>query len=151
MLGLTLLRAAGLFDWNELYVNPTYLPPQIVGGLIFGMGFVVGGYCPGTCVVAATTGRVDAAAFLVGIGGGVLGFSAVLPKIQGFATSGGGQRRFLYDWLHVSYGVATILVTLMALGMFVGAEFIERKLAGKRAGKKPAEPAGGSTTEAQSA
>lgn len=132
MLGLTFLRAVGVVNWDDMYINPTYLGPQVVGGFIFGIGFVVGGYCPGTCVVAATTGRLDAVAFLVGIGGGVLAFSGVYPKIQGFAQSGGGDRRFLYDWLHLPYGVVAIGVTVMALGMFAGAEFIERKMA-KRA------------------
>lgn len=151
LLGLTFLRAVGVLDWNELYVNPTFLGPQVVGGFIFGIGFVVGGYCPGTCVVAAATGRLDALAFLAGIGGGVLGFSAVLPRIQGFAQSGGGDRRFLYDWLHLPYGVVAILVTLMALGMFFGAEFIERKMAARAAGKPADRPADAPPTEAQSA
>jgi uncharacterized membrane protein YedE/YeeE len=148
LLGLTFLRAVGVLDWDELYINPTYLGPQVVGGLIFGVGFVIGGYCPGTCVVAATTGKLDAVAFLVGIGGGVIAFSAVLPRIQGFAQAG-GERRFLYDWLHLPYGVVAIGVTLMALGMFVGAELIERKMAGRtRSAAKPTEPASEQTQSA---
>jgi len=135
MLGLTVLRAVGLVNFDNMYVNPTYLWPQVVGGLIFGVGFVIGGYCPGTCVVAATTGRLDALAFLVGIGAGILGFSASYPWIGGFAKSGGGDRRFLTDWLGLNYGVVAVLVTLMAIGMFVGAELLERKLNGKSASK----------------
>lgn len=131
MLGLTVLRAVGVLNWNDLYVNPTNLGPQAIGGLIFGVGFVVGGYCPGTCVVAATTGKLDGMAFLVGIAGGILAYSGVYPAIKGFATSGGGERRFLYDWLHLPYGVAAVAVTVMALGMFAGAEYLERKLGAK--------------------
>ena len=66
MLGLAVLRAVGVVDWEAVYVNPTNLGPQVVGGLIFGAGFAVGGYCPGTCIVAATTGKLDAFAFLGG-------------------------------------------------------------------------------------
>ncbi len=42
----------------------------ILGGAILGLGFAVGGYCPGTCVVALGRGRKDAMAFLLG---GLLG------------------------------------------------------------------------------
>lgn len=34
----------GLLDYNRVYVNPTYLWPGIVGGLIMGVGFVIGGF-----------------------------------------------------------------------------------------------------------
>ncbi len=129
MLGLTLLRALGLLDFDQLFVNPTFLGPQIVGGLIFGAGFAIGGYCPGTCVVAASTGKLDALAFLLGIGAGILVFSGLYPVIGGFARSGGGERVLLSDWLRLPYGVVAILVTLLALGMFFGAEWIERRMA----------------------
>lgn len=133
MLGLTVLRAVGAVSFDAIYINPTHLWPQVVGGLIFGVGFVVGGYCPGTCVVAATAGKLDAVAFMFGIGAGILGFSASYPLIGNFARSGGGKREFLTDWLGLSYGVVAVLVTLMAIGMFVGAELLERKLNGRSA------------------
>jgi hypothetical protein len=137
MLGLTVLRAVGLVDMDQIYVNPTFLGPQVVGGVIFGVGFVVGGYCPGTAIVGAATGKLDAMAFLGGIGAGVLAFAASYGRIEAFAQSGGGDRLFLMDWLHLSYGVVAILVTLMALGMFAGAEWIEKKLAGPKAKSDP--------------
>ena len=34
----------GLLDYNRVYVNPTYLWPGIVGGLIMGVGFIIGGF-----------------------------------------------------------------------------------------------------------
>lgn len=129
MLGLTVLRALGLLDFDQVFVNPTFLGPQIVGGLIFGAGFAIGGYCPGTSVVAASTGKLDALVFLLGIGAGVLVFAGLYPVIGGFARSGSGERVLLSDWLHLPYGVVAILVTLLALGMFAGAEWIERKMA----------------------
>ena len=144
MLGLAVLRAVGVVDWEAVYVNPTNLGPQVVGGLIFGAGFAVGGYCPGTCIVAATTGKLDAFAFLGGTMAGILGYAAAWPWISGFATSGGGQRQFVYEWLHLSYGVVAILVTLMALGMFAGAEWIEKKMRGGAPAKASDDAAAGS-------
>jgi hypothetical protein len=139
MLGLTVLRAVGALDFDAVYVNPTYLGPQVVGGVIFGAGFVIGGWCPGTAVVGAVTGKLDAVAFLLGVGAGILAFAGGYARIEAFAKSGGGDRLFLSDWLHLSYGVVAILVTLMALGMFAGAEWIEKKLArGPSARETPA-------------
>lgn len=144
MLGLVVLRAVGVLSFDDVYVNPTFMGPQVVGGLIFGAGFVVGGYCPGTAVVAAATGKIDAIAFLFGIGAGVLAFAGSYPKIEVFAKSGSGERQFLTSFLHLDYGVVAILVTLMALGMFAGAEWIEKKMAAPKkgsdeaAGQKPA-------------
>ncbi len=129
MLGLVVLRSLGFVDMEKIYVNPTFLGPQVVGGLIFGAGFAIGGYCPGTSIVAAATGKLDAVAFLGGAMTGILAFAGVYGKLAGFATSG-GQRELLMDWLHLSYGTVAILVTLLALGMFAGAEWIERKMRG---------------------
>jgi len=58
--------AFGLLDMSRVWVNPTYLWPGIVGGLVMGVGFVVGGFCPGTSLVAAPTGKVDGMIFLAG-------------------------------------------------------------------------------------
>ena len=56
----------GLLDMSRVWVNPTYLWPGIVGGLVMGVGFVVGGFCPGTSLVAASTLKVDGMFFLGG-------------------------------------------------------------------------------------
>ena len=47
--------ALGMLDYNLIWVNPTYLWPGIVGGLIMGVGFIVGGFCPGTSLVSMAT------------------------------------------------------------------------------------------------
>ena len=49
MVGLIFLSWVGLFDYSillEYSLLETYLWPQVVGGILFGLGFVVGGYCP---------------------------------------------------------------------------------------------------------
>ena len=43
-LGFWWLVTLGLLDLNFTYINPTFLIPQIVGGLILGIGFAIGGY-----------------------------------------------------------------------------------------------------------
>ena len=48
MVLIFLTTGFGWLDFNLIWVNPTYLWPGIVGGLIMGVGFIVGGFCPGT-------------------------------------------------------------------------------------------------------
>ena len=45
----------GLLDTSRVFVNPTYLWPGIVGGLVMGVGFIVGGFCPTTSLASAST------------------------------------------------------------------------------------------------
>ena len=59
-----LTSGLGLLDFNLVYVNETYLWPGIVGGLIMGVGFILGGFCPGTSLVAAAVGKLDGLIFV---------------------------------------------------------------------------------------
>jgi hypothetical protein len=82
MAGLFLLSTAGFLDMAELYVEPTSYPGAIIGGLVFGTGFLVGGYCPGTSVTACATGRIDGYAFLLGMFAGVYAFAEAMPGVD---------------------------------------------------------------------
>lgn len=46
MAGLYVLSISGMLDLSQLYVEPTNLMAQTVGGLLFGAGFLVGGIAP---------------------------------------------------------------------------------------------------------
>lgn len=91
LVGLTLLSAVGSFDINDIYVETTNWTAQIVGGLIFGAGFVIGGYCPGTAVAAIATGRKDGLAFALGMLAGVLAYAEFTPGLDDWykATAAG--------------------------------------------------------------
>jgi hypothetical protein len=82
MIGLAVLSAAGLLDLKELYVEPTNFLAQGLGGLVFGAGFIIGGYCPGTAVAAMATGRKDGVAFALGMLAGVLAYAEFTPGID---------------------------------------------------------------------
>jgi hypothetical protein len=47
MIGLLFFDLFGWIDLETVYVNPTYLTSAIIGGIIMGAGFIIGGYCPG--------------------------------------------------------------------------------------------------------
>jgi len=136
MLGLFYLGWIGWLDLALVYVSPTFLWPQVVGGLILGVGFVVGGYCPGTALVAVATGKLDALVLAAGIFAGVFAIGEVWPAIAGFAESSALGRRTLPEVFGVAPGLVVLLVVLMAIGGFWGAAALERRFAG--AGKEEA-------------
>jgi len=88
MTGLFLLSAGGWMDLSELYIEPTSYPAQILGGLIFGAGFIVGGYCPGTSLSAAATGRKDGILFILGMLAGVMAYAEFTPGLEAWIKAG---------------------------------------------------------------
>jgi len=125
--------ALGILDYQALYINPTHLWPGIVGGLIFGVGFVVGGYCPGTSIVSMATLKLDGLVFVLGLGFGMFVFAETVPGFQAFFDNSGNYGEVtLQQWLGWPAGVVALAVVIMALGMFWGAEKIESLLAARR-------------------
>jgi hypothetical protein len=88
MAGLFVMSAAGVMDIGEIYLEPTNLAAQALGGLVFGAGFIVGGYCPGTSVAAIATGRKDGVAFAFGMLAGVLAYAEFTPGIEAWIKAG---------------------------------------------------------------
>jgi len=130
MLGLFYLAAIGWVDPALVFIQPTYLWPQIAGGLLLGVGFIVGGYCPGTSLVAAATGKLDALVVIAGIFAGVFVIGEAWPAIVGFAESSALGRLTLPEVLGLSPGLVVFLVVLMAIGGFWGAAALERRFRG---------------------
>jgi rhodanese-related sulfurtransferase len=108
----------GLLDMSRVFVNPTYLWPGILGGLIMGVGFVIGGFCPGTSLVAASTLKIDGMVFLLGALLGVWLFGETVGSFQPFWLSSYMGRFTLPDWLGLPVGVTVLLVVVMALALF---------------------------------
>jgi rhodanese-related sulfurtransferase len=127
---VALAAGFGLLDMSRVFVNPTFLPSEILGGLIMGVGFVVGGFCPGTSLVSAATLKIDGMLFVLGglVGVGLFGES--VAAYEPFWLQGMG-RLTLQDWLGLSTGAVVLLVVLMALGAFWAAEALERRFGPK--------------------
>ena len=131
MLGLFWLSRIGVLDIDRVYLPETFLVPQLIGGLVFGIGFALAGLCPGTSCVAAASGRVDGVAVMVGMLGGVLATGMVLPAFGSFFTSTARGGLTLPSVLGVSTGVTVFGIVCMALAGFVVAGRIERRSAGR--------------------
>ena len=135
MLLLFLSSAVGLLDYNLIWVNPTYLWSGIVGGLIMGVGFILGGFCPGTSLVALATLKIDGIFFVLGGLVGVFIFGETVDLYKFFFNGSYYGRLTLMDVFNIPTGIVVILVTLMALFMFLGGEQLE-KIYGKKDPKK---------------
>src|SRR5688500_14904367 len=73
MLGVFWLGWIGVLDLSRVYVPETWIVPQLAGGIVFGIGFVMAGLCPGTSCVSAATGRIDGLMTVAGMFLGILG------------------------------------------------------------------------------
>ena len=87
LIGLTVLSAVGVLDLKELYLEQTNYTAQIVGGMLFGAGFIVGGYCPGTSIAAMATGRKDGMVFVLGMFTGVFTYDELTPGLDAWYTA----------------------------------------------------------------
>ncbi len=131
LLGVTYLGWIGWLDLSQVYLVPTFLGPQIVGGLVLGVGFVVGGYCPGTSAAAVATGRVDGLLYALGIFAGTLAYAEVYPSIKGFVNADAMGQVTLPQVLDLPWGALVFAVVLMAVVGFWAATRIEQWVGGR--------------------
>ncbi len=117
----------GWLDLEYTYINPTFIGPQIVGGLLLGIGFVIGGYCPGTSCVAASTGKLDAFWYIGGIFFGILLYTMLEPAIDSFHNSGSLGEVFLWRLLGTSPGVVLLGAVIIAVVAFSIGTMVEKK------------------------
>lgn len=118
MLGAFWLTRLGLIDAATFYAPATFLLPQAIGGLIFGVGFVVSGLCPGTACVAAATGRGDGLATMAGLLLGVLLTGLAMPLLRPLHEATPLGSLTLPQLLHAPTGVVVAAVTLLGIGLF---------------------------------
>ena len=118
MAGLFVLSAGGWMDLSDLYIEPTNYAAQALGGLVFGAGFVMGGYCPGTSISAAATGRKDAWLFMLGMLAGVTAYAEFTPGVEDWIKAGSLGELTLPT--HTGIGMGTWVLVFVAFRAFAG-------------------------------
>jgi rhodanese-related sulfurtransferase len=131
MIGVIALNHFGLIDISLIYVNPTFLWSAIVGGLIMGLGFVVGGFCPGTSICAAAIGKIDAMVFIAGSFLGVLVFAEGYPMFEQFYKAENWGNVRIFETLGMSQGLFAFFLTFVAVFAFWVVSMIENKVNGR--------------------
>lgn len=129
MMGLFWLNRIGFMDLELVYLTPTYILPQVVGGLVFGVGFIVGGYCPGTSCVAGVTGSLDGWINVLGMLAGILVFGELYPLLESFYHATPMGAITFVEYFGLPPGVMVFLLVSVALIGFWGAGKIESRLA----------------------
>ncbi len=128
MIGVLALTHFGYLDMNLVYINPTFLYSAIVGGLIMGLGFVIGGFCPGTSVCAAAIGKIDAMIFVGGAVLGVLFFAEAYPFFEPLYKAANLGSPQIFNTLGMSQSLFAFLLALVALTAFWAVSIVENKV-----------------------
>ncbi len=125
MLGVHFLRSLGLV---RLHPKPGSLGATLIGGLVFGAGFAILGYCPGT--VAGAVGQGAADGLLGGVVGILIGvgwFAALYPRLQKLVLNKGDWgERTLPDVLGVNAWFVVIPAAVLLIASLIWLESIGR-------------------------
>lgn len=125
MVGLWGLSLVGLLDISLVYMLPTFLVPMAVGGVLFGIGMVIGGYCPGTAIAAVATGKIDGIVFVGGFLIGSLVFGDFFPVWGDFYNSNYLGAFRLDQAFGMSLGGTVLLIIVIAVVGTIGMIFVQ--------------------------
>ena len=119
LIGLFFLHYMGWIDITLTFFPKTFWIPTLIGGAIMGLGFIIGGFCPGTSLSAAVTGKVDAMVFIGGVLLGIFGFIFTYDTAwEALRKSGKMGRVNIADWIGMKEGIFIFLFTLIAIATF---------------------------------
>jgi uncharacterized membrane protein YedE/YeeE len=124
--GLCALPDLKVLDMSRVWIIPTFFWPQLAGGALFGLGFLISGYCPGTAVAGLASGRMDALIAMVGIGAGTLLFSILYPLLEGFYKTSDMGPVTLPGLLGMNHWALLAIVYAFAGFMFYAMERYEK-------------------------
>jgi len=120
--GVHFMHGRGMIN---LDIDPGSFGSIVVGGLIFGAGFALLGYCPGTVAGAVGQGAMDA------LLGGVLGmlfgswiYAVAYPRIAPFRARGPFKHLRLQDLFHLSTWAVIVPLIMLIVALFIGLEWL---------------------------
>ena len=128
VIGLYYMDYLSLVDITQLYVQPTYLWAAIIGGMIMGVGFLSGGFCPGTSLCAVAIGKIDGMVFTVGLMIGILIFSESFSVLEPFFETSNLGHITLVESLGLSPYWIILSITVIALIAFAFSDWVRSKV-----------------------
>lgn len=129
--GLMFAQWLGWLSMDNVFVPSALLGAAAIGGAFVGAGFALGGYCPGTSVVAMVSGRLDAIVFMAGLIVGTVIFAGAYEQLGAWTIAGeflGGNT--LPEALGVSDLFVNAVMVVFAVAVFTLGSFLERKTNG---------------------
>ncbi len=127
MAGLLYFNYIGWINLGMIFINPTFVNSALIGGVIMGLGFVMGGYCPGTSFCGVGIGKIDALLYSVGMFVGIFIFSEVYPLISNLYNSNSLGAVKVYEVLNISASLFVFLLMIVSIIIFIVVELIEKR------------------------
>ncbi|HZU76071.1 MAG TPA: DUF6691 family protein [Dehalococcoidia bacterium] len=116
--GLYLLQALGLMSASDIYIPTVFLWATLLGGVGVGAGMSIGGYCPGTSVVAFCSGRLDGLMFFLGLVLGTVVFAGAYDWLKPMLEAlPGPQAQTLPQLLHLPTWAVLAILLLIAIAV----------------------------------
>lgn len=128
MIGLLYFNYMNWLDLSMIYVPPTYVTAALLGGAIMGLGFIMGGFCPGTGMCAVAIGKIDALFYVLGLYLGIFLFSELFTFVNPIYEGSALGEIKVTESLGVSTATFAFLFMLAAMAAFVVAEYIEKRV-----------------------
>jgi len=122
MVGVYLLKDLGLV---KLSIKTTILGGNIIGGLLFGFGWALLGYCPGTSLGALGEGRYDSIWGIVGMLAGAAVFAELFPLMKRTVLTWGNYGKMtIPEALGVNHWIIIAIMVILGILMF---RFFEKR------------------------
>lgn len=123
--GVFFFQYLGWIDINMVFVNQLFTWSAIIGGVIMGFGFIMGGFCPGTGFAAAVIGKIDAIIFIIGIFIGIFIFGYFFDFFEPIYNANPLGRVFVFDSLGMSQKWFLFILISVAVIAFAVTQFIQ--------------------------
>ena len=128
VIGLYYMDYLSWVDITKLYVHPTFLWASIIGGMIMGVGFLAGGFCPGTSLTAIAIGKIDGMVYTLGLMLGIFMFSEFYPWIEPFFLKSNLGHITLVDTFGISPYWIIFILAIVAIIAFYLADIVRGKV-----------------------
>jgi len=122
MIGIYVMHRMGMV---EFHLTHTRYGANIIGGLIFGSGFGLSGYCPGTNAAAIGQGNYDGFAVIAGLLAGSWLFAEASGRMKDTVQTWGDRGKLtLPELLELGRGTVTVLTAIILVVLLVALELL---------------------------
>jgi len=128
VIGLFYMDYLNWVDISQLYVHPTYLWAAIIGGMVMGVGFLAGGFCPGTSLCAVAIGKIDGIVFTVGLMIGIFIFAELFDVLEPLFVGSNLGNITLVDSFGISPYWIIFAFAIIAIISFVVSDVVRKKV-----------------------
>ena len=128
LIGLFYMDYLNWIDMSQLYIQPLYLYGAIIGGIIMGVGFLAGGFCPGTSLCAVAIGKIDGIVYTAGLFIGILIFSEMFSFLEPLFEKSNMGHITMDETFNVSPYWIILIFTVIALLAFFVSDIIRKRV-----------------------